>query len=126
MAIDYDTTEIKVNESIHATVELRYNGPGSALQMVLIDLRAPVGFAFIETDFQQLLARHKISHYEIRGRQALVYLDDLQRDELVTFGYSLKALWSIRAAIQGVHAYDMYDMNVNTELPPTTITSYGD
>jgi uncharacterized protein YfaS (alpha-2-macroglobulin family) len=122
--VKYDTTNIKVNDQITATLTLKYTGAASSLKMVLIDLRAPVGFSFIEADFSDLLEAGTINNYELRGRQALVYVNDVQKGVLITFSYSLLANKPIRGTIQGVHAFDMYDPNVNTELGPVEVESY--
>ncbi len=124
LKVDYDTTTIKVNDKITAEVSIKYNGSTSMLKMVLIDLRAPVGFSFFENDFSKLLEQKIISNYEIRGRQALVYLDNVIKGNNITFNYSLLANNPIKGTIQGVHAYDMYDPNIDTELAPVEIESY--
>jgi CD109 antigen len=121
--VKYDTTNIKVNDMIQAEVNLMYNGGSPQLKMVLLDLRAPVGFAFVESDFQDLLEGGVINYYEHRGRQALVYVDDLVKGELITFYYSLLALKPIKGTIQGVNAFDMYNTEITTELGPIEVQS---
>jgi hypothetical protein len=50
-----------------------------------------------------------------------VYVDDVIKDDEYTFSYSLLANRPIRGTIQGVHAYDMYNPNIDTELGPVEV-----
>jgi len=121
LKVKYDTTKIRVSDKITATVYMKYNGASSMLKMVLIDLRAPVGFSFIEADFSDLFDDGIINNYAVRGRQALIYVDDVIKGDEYTFSYSLLANRPIRGTIQGVHAYDMYNPNIDTELGPVEV-----
>jgi hypothetical protein len=124
LKIDYDTTRIRVHDKIIATVSMKYTGASSMAKMVLIDLRAPVGFSFVKEDFEKLLEEKTINNYEINDRQANVYIDNVEMDNKITFTYSLLANRPIRGTIQGVHAFDMYDPNIDTELGPLEVRSY--
>ena len=121
--IIYDTTNIKVNDRIKATLELEYVGIASHVKMVLVDLRAPVGFSFIEDDFIAMLDDGKISQYEINNRQAYLYIEDLTYGQKITVTYHLEANDPIRGTIQGIEAYDMYNPNLKAELEPIEITA---
>ncbi|UCH90216.1 MAG: hypothetical protein JSV49_06150, partial [Thermoplasmata archaeon] len=121
--ITYDTTNIKVNDTITAEVSLIYNGDSPSLKMVLIDLRAPVGFSFIENEFIDLLNKGTINNYEIRDRQTMVYIDDIEKGKNITFTYSLRADKPIKGTIQGNHAYDMYNPAMDSEVPPVEVES---
>jgi hypothetical protein len=91
--------------------------------MVLIDLRAPVGFSFVPQDFELLLENDLIDNYEIKGRQALVYVESLERGVLVSFDYNLLANQPIKGTIQGVKAFDMYNPVITAETEPVEIVS---
>ena len=91
--------------------------------MVLIDLRAPVGFSFVSTDFSVLLDNETIDNFEITGRQTVVYIENLTQGEWVRFDYQLEANEPIKGTIQGVKAYDMYNPSITTETPPVYIES---
>jgi hypothetical protein len=121
--ISYDTTNIKVNDQITANLELKYVGAADHIKMVLVDLRAPVGFSFVEEDFEDMKSSGKISQYEINNRQAYLYIEDLTYDQSITVTYHLLANDPIRGTIQGVQAYDMYNPNLTTELEPVEIVS---
>ncbi len=121
--ISYDSTSIKVSDMLWAHVDLMYNGSAESARMVLIDLRAPVGFSFISTDFSSLLDNDTIDNFEIKGRQAVVYIESLTRGEWIHFDYQLEANEPIKGTIQGVKAYDMYNPSIMAETPPVEITS---
>ncbi len=122
LEVTYDATEIAVNDTINASVTLIYNGSADIVRMILIDIRAPVGFSFISDDFSLLLNKGVIDNFEIKGRQALIYIESLEKGKVVTFSYRLKANEPIKGIIQGVNAFDMYNTNIKTELPPVNVT----
>jgi hypothetical protein len=123
LSVTYDTKNVDVNDHIQATVNLEYTGSTGMLKMVLVDLRAPVGFSFVVEDFESLLDSGKINQYEIRDRQCVVYIDNVQANSPITFSYRLKANLPIRATIQGINAYDMYNPNLTTEIGPVDIVA---
>ncbi len=118
LTVTYNTTNVFVNDYISATVNLKYNGAASKLKMVLVDLRSPVGFSFVTYDFENLLDTGTINQYEIRDRQCVVYIDNVRAHYPIVFSYRLKANIPIRATIQGINAYDMYNPNLTTEIEP--------
>ena len=119
--ITYDTTNIKVDDQITANLELRYMGSAEHVKMVLVDLRAPVGFSFVEEDFVDMKTSEAISQYEINERQAYLYIENLTYNKALKLTYHLLANDPIRGTIQGVQAYDMYNPNLTTELEPVEV-----
>lgn len=121
LSVTYDTTQISVDDLITATVRLKYTGSGGMLKMVLVDLRSPAGFSFEAGDFEELMEDGVINQYEIKDRQAIIYIDDVISDQTIEFEYRLRANMPIRGTIQGIKAYDMYDPNVIDELGPVEV-----
>ena len=120
----YDSTDIAVNDAITANLTVSYSGDAPQIKMVLIDLRAPVGFSFDETEFAAFVGSDPtISHYELTGRQCFLYLMDLESGEEYEYQYSLTANKPIKATIQGVNAYDMYNPVLKDVEAPVEITS---
>jgi hypothetical protein len=119
--ISYDTTSIKVNDKIKADLELKYVGSADHIKMVLVDLRAPVGFSFVEEDFEDMISSGKISEYEINNRQAYLYIEDLTYGQTVMVTYHLLANDPIKGTIQGIQAYDMYNPELISEIEPIDI-----
>jgi hypothetical protein len=122
--VTYDTTEIKVDDTIRASVNLTYQGDAAQVRMVLIDLRAPVGFSFIREEFESLDENGTIDFFEIKGRQCILYLEGLDKGVHIAFDYHLRADIVIEsAAIQDVAVWDMYDTELRSEQPPVTVSS---
>jgi uncharacterized protein YfaS (alpha-2-macroglobulin family) len=123
LSVTYDSHNITVNDYLQAQVHLKYTGSVNMLKMVLVDLRAPVGFSFESQDFDNLLSAGTINQYEIQDRQCVVYIDNVEADKTISFSYRLKANLPIRATIQGINAYDMYNPNLVVELDPVVMVS---
>jgi CD109 antigen len=120
--ISYDATDIKVNDQIEATLELKYLGSADHIKMVLVDLRTPVGFSFVEDDFIEMKGAGDISQYELNDRQGYLYIEDLIYGQALVLTYHLKAIDPIRGTIQGINAYDMYNPNLIAEVGPIDVT----
>ncbi len=124
LEVTYDSTNIKVDDQLEATVSLKYVGAASHIKMILIDLRAPVGFSFVEDDLVQLRDNDEISSYEINDRQAYLYIEDLQYGTEYTLIYHLLANDPIKGTIQGIRAFDMYNTDLDAEVEPVEIESH--
>lgn len=109
LTVTYDTTSISVDDRLAAHMYLLYNGSAPMLKMILVDLRAPMGFAFDLSEFDYLDAQGIISSYDYNDRQVIVYITDVASGVPVEFDYSLVAELPIRSTLQGVVAWDMYD-----------------
>ena len=98
---------------------LLYSGPAPVLKMILVDLRAPLGFAFDLSEFDYLREEGVISSYDSNDRQVVVYITDIVSGHSVEFDYSLVAQMPITSTLQGVVAWDMYDpYNLRSETLP--------
>ena len=121
--VKYDSTEIKVDDTVAVNVHARSNdaeGEG----MVLLTLGIPPGFDVLTEDLDKAVqvknaragrrgARRPprfeakladagsllttISSYELTGRQLLLYLDSLPRDGEFELTYRLRARYPVRA-----------------------------
>ncbi len=121
--VSYDTTTISVDDQITATVFLEYLGSAAKLKMVLIDLRAPVGFSFVSEDFDDLIELGIIDNYEINEREVMVYIQDIIPNQSLTFTYHLLANMPVKSVVQGIHAYDMYNPDLDVEVGPVEMIS---
>lgn len=109
LVVTYDTTTISVDDRLKAHLYLLYNGTAEMLKMILVDLRAPMGFAFDLSEFEALDAQGVISSYDSNDRQVVVYITDVVSGIAVEFDYSLVAEMPITSTLQGVVAWDMYN-----------------
>lgn len=120
LEVTYNTTNIAVNDTINATVTLQYRGNATIIRMLLIDLRAPTGFSFIEEDFEEY---DFIDWYEVKDRQAIIYIENVAKNDVITFSYRLLANEPIKGVIQGVNAYDMYNPALNAGVETVGVVS---
>ena len=111
LEVTYDATHIQVTDSLTAHMYLLYDGLAPALKMILVDLRAPMGFAFELSEFDALRGNGTIASYESNDRQVLVYLTDVVSGTPIEFDYSLVAKLPIKSTVQDISAWDMYDPN---------------
>ncbi len=109
LQVTYDTTTISVDDRLRAHLYLLYDGSAELLKMILVDLRAPMGFAFDLSEFEALDAQGVISSYDSNDRQVVVYITDVASGVAVEFDYSLVAEMPITSTLQGVVAWDMYN-----------------
>ncbi|MBN1540153.1 MAG: hypothetical protein JW939_08420, partial [Candidatus Thermoplasmatota archaeon] len=123
LTVTYDTTSIKVNDHITASVTLTYNGDAVQVRMVVIDLRAPVGFSFEASDLSALDEEGTIDYFELSDRQCIVYIESLDQGSTITFQYRLRANKVIEGTVQDVAVWDMYNTDLRSEEPPVTFTS---
>lgn len=123
LEVTYDATQIAVDDYLVAHLSMRYNGPLPMARMILVDLRSPVGFSFVTSDFDDLVQDGVVSSYETASRQAKLYLENVVKGELIQFDYRLHANLPIRGTIQGVNAFDMYDPSISATLNPVTVES---
>jgi hypothetical protein len=121
--VAYSADHIKVDDLLTATLTLKYNGDAPRLKMVLVQLKAPVGFSFLTASLDDLVAKGTISMYEIGPGEAMVYIQDVDQGKNVSFEYQLLCNRPVKATIQGVHAFDMYNPRVQTELMPVDIVA---
>ena len=126
LQVEYDTTNVSVNDAITATLSVSYTGHAPQIKMVLVDIRAPVGFSFDGEELAALVESNPaVSNVELTGRQCMLYLTDLVSGEEYRFQYSLRADKPIRATLQGVNAYDMYNPFLRDEAGSVEITSFA-
>jgi hypothetical protein len=109
LTVTYDATHISVTDTVTAHLYLLYDGPLTVIKMILVDLRAPMGLAFVPEEFELLRDSGVISSYDTNDRQVVVYLTDVMSGVPVEFDYSLVAEMPIKSTVQGIDAWDMYD-----------------
>ncbi|MFB3907525.1 MAG: hypothetical protein ACE15D_03885 [Candidatus Eisenbacteria bacterium] len=86
--------------------------------MALVDLGVPPGFSVMEEDLQLLVEKEMISHYELTGRQIILYLENFSSEAPLRFSYRLLARFPLRAQTPPSTAYDYYNPSqVTVEAP---------
>ncbi|MBN2547821.1 MAG: hypothetical protein JXB15_01585 [Anaerolineales bacterium] len=130
--VDYDRTELAVNDTVNVNVTITLNEPGGKAESALIDLGLPPGFTVLTEDLQAPIARFNdvpedyalptIQRYELTGRQIMIYVSNLSFGSPLQFSFRLRALFPLLAQTPASSAYDYYNPNVAGEAKPETLT----
>jgi hypothetical protein len=132
IAVRYDRSELKINDSVRVNVQVRLNQPDSRAESALIDLGVPPGFAVQTADLDQLVARYRdlpddyagarVERYELTGRQVLIYLTNLSGAQPIDLSYRLTARFPLVAQTPASTAYDYYNPDIAGEALPQRLT----
>ncbi len=130
--VAYDRTELAVNDSVTVNVTITLNKAGGRADSAMIDLGLPPGFTLQSEDLDALIAKFKdtpkdyayptIRRYEVTGRQALLYIQNLSDGMPLQFSYRLLARFPLKAQAPASSAYDYYNPSVSGEAQPVVIT----
>lgn len=119
--VEYDRTELTVNETVQAVATVELLRPGMA-GTVLVDLGIPPGFAPIAADLDALVKERQIDRYELTGRQIILYLTNVRSGEQLRLPYRLQAKYPIRAQTPASQVFDYYAPDQGSVEPPQRIT----
>jgi uncharacterized protein YfaS (alpha-2-macroglobulin family) len=118
--VDYDRTELAVNETVTCTVTAKLNA-GKAAKMVMLDVGIPPGFT-VETDgLVSLLESGALQRFSQTPRQVLIYLDELLPGKPFTAAFKMRARYPLKASIPENEAYLYYDPASRTTKAPKQI-----
>jgi uncharacterized protein YfaS (alpha-2-macroglobulin family) len=125
--VDYDRTELTVNDTVQVDIAVSLNEPG-LIEWALIDLGIPPGFSIVTDDLNALVSRFDdvpedyayptIERYELTGRQVLIYIGNLAHEYPLTFSYRMQAKFPLNAKAPASNAYDYYNPDVRGEAVP--------
>ncbi len=118
--VEYDRTQLAVNDEVAVDVGVRLNKAG-VVQMALIDLGVPPGFSVLSEDLSRLVEQGVISRYELTGRQIIIYLENLAYETPLSFSYRLRARFPMKAQTPPSSAYDYYNPGDLTVRPPLEV-----
>jgi uncharacterized protein YfaS (alpha-2-macroglobulin family) len=124
--VQYDRTELQVNDTVQVDVTASLNRPGARAESAIIDLGLPPGFSVMTADLDALVTRNqdtlpgsaRIERYELTGRQIIVYLTNLQEGQPLSFSYRLQARFPVTVRTPGSQVYDYYNPDVNGLAAP--------
>ena len=120
IAVEYDRTELAVNDTIEVAVRVELK-EGAARQAI-VDLGIPPGFEVLTEDLARAKAANgQMSRFDVTGRQIIVYLENLKAGQPLTFGYRLRARYPIEAQTPPSRAYDYYNPGVSGVAAPAEI-----
>jgi len=108
--VDYDTQEVEVNDRIDIDVSVTFDPPEPIKAgMTVLDVSVPTGFAAVEETLEKLLVQPNIKRYETAGRKVVLYIEDMEPGDTVSFSFQAVALYPVRGkgAVSSAYAYYM-------------------
>jgi hypothetical protein len=107
VSVDYDRTKLSTADLLKAKATLKYNGERSTY-MVIVDLGIPPGFTADAGEFAEMVAAKKVQKFSTTSRQVTLYLGDVKPGDVLTFEYTLKPKYPIKAKTPATVAYEYY------------------
>ncbi|MCS7045631.1 MAG: MG2 domain-containing protein [Gemmataceae bacterium] len=103
--VTYDRTKLSTNDILHAKATLKYHGK-LPTYMVMVDLGIAPGFSVDPGDFAEMVGKKQIQKFSITSRQVILYLGDVKPGDVLTFEYTLKPRYPLRARTAPSVAYE--------------------
>ncbi|MFC1970543.1 alpha-2-macroglobulin family protein, partial [Chloroflexota bacterium] len=125
--VDYDTTEVEVNDLVRVSVEMEFN-PLPELQiseagMIVLDISIPTGFEPVPDSIVAITQRlNNIKRYDIAGRKVIFYVENMQPGEKIAFNFQVKALYPVKAKGVTSTAYSYYKPDIKGEVLSAAVT----
>jgi hypothetical protein len=107
VSVSYDRTKLSTKDLLKAKATLKYNGERPTY-MVIVDLGIAPGFTVDAGDFAEMVAAKKIKKFSVTARQVTLYIGDVKPGDVMTFGYTLKPKYPIKAKTPATVAYEYY------------------
>lgn len=118
--VDYDRTELQVNDTVTCKVTVVNNQPAAA-NMVVVDLGIPPGFDVQTEDLAELVGSKVLKRFELTGRQAILYLDRVEPGKPIGFSYHLKAKYPLKVKTPKSTVYEYYAPKVAAVAKPVEV-----
>ncbi len=125
--VDYDTTQVEVNDLVEVSVNLSYNPPlAMKAEMVVLDVSVPTGFAAVKESVAKVIdGNDQIKRYEIAGRKVIFYIEDMMPGDEISFSFDVKALYPVTAKGVASQAYSYYNPDIKAETLSAGIVVSG-
>jgi hypothetical protein len=103
--VSYDRTKLSTNDLLHAKATLKYHGTVPTY-MVMLDLGIAPGFTVEAGDFAEMVGKGQVKKFSVTARQVTLYLGDVKPGDVLTFEYSLRPRFPLRARTAPSVAYE--------------------
>ena len=124
ISVDYDTTEVEVNDLVTVSVELEFNPPEPMeAGMVVLDISVPTGFTpVIQTITEVVDSEKKIKRYEIAGRKVIFYIENMLPGDILAFSFKVQAMFPVKAKGVTSQAFSYYQPDIRGETLGEDVT----
>ena len=115
--VDYDTTQVEVNDLVEVSVELEFDPPiPMEAGMVVLDVSVPTGFDAVRESIAEVVEKdEKIKRYEVAGRKVIFYIENMLPGDIVAFSFNVKAMYPVKAKGVSSQAYSYYKPEIRGE-----------
>ncbi|HNT37070.1 MAG TPA: hypothetical protein PKH07_18920, partial [bacterium] len=117
ITVNYDRTELAVNDIAAVNVKVKNNRPVAA-QMIIVDVGTPPGFQVQAADLESLVEKKVFSKYEMTPRQVIAYFEKIEGNQTVEFSYTIQAKFPLRAKTPQSKVYEYYNPEVSNIAAP--------
>jgi CD109 antigen len=94
---------------VDINVKVTFNPPEPIKAgMVVLDVSVPTGFAAVEDSLANLLDQPNIKRYDTAGRKVIVYIEDMDPGDTVSFSFKAIALYPVRGKGAASTVYSYY------------------
>ncbi len=124
VSVDYDTTEVEVNDLVTVSVELGFEPPvPMEAGMIVLDVSVPTGFEAVTDSIAEAVeAEEAIKRYEIAGRKVIFYIENMLPGDRISFSFRVKATYPVKAKGVSSQAYSYYQPEIKGETLSEDIT----
>jgi len=126
--VDYDVTEVEVNDLVTVSVELEFRPPvPMEAGMIVADVSVPTGFATVaETVAAAVEEEAKLKRYDIAGRKVIFYVENMLSGERLSWSFQVKARYPVRAKGVSSEVYSYYKPEICGETLGAEMVVSGD
>ncbi len=107
VAVTYDRTKLSTKDMLKAKATLTYHGK-LPTYMVILDLGIAPGFTVDAGDFAEMVKAKKVQKFSVTARQVTLYLGDVKPGDVLSFEYTLKPKYPVKAKTPATVAYEYY------------------
>jgi len=125
--VDYDVTEVEVNDLVTVSVALAFNPPEPMeAGMVVADVSVPTGFTAVTDTIAAAVEKEpKLKRYEIAGRKVIFYIENMFAGDRIAFSFQVKAAYPVKAKGVSSEVYSYYKPDIRGETLGTQVTVTG-
>ncbi len=115
--VDYDVTDVEVNDLVTVSVELAFNPPvPMTAGMIVADISVPTGFTPVaETIAAAVEGEASIKRYDVAGRKVIFYIEDMFTGDRISFTFQARAMYPVKARGVSSEVYSYYKPEIRGE-----------
>ena len=115
--VDYDATEVEVNDLVKVSAIVEFNPPEfMEAGMVVLDVSVPTGFVPVTDSIIEVVEDDEnIKRYEVAGRKVIFYIENMMPGDRIAFSFYVQAQYPVKAKAVASQAYSYYKPEIRGE-----------